>query len=282
MITELVTFRTPDHLALDAAFYRPDSGPRPHLANLAVLLVHGKTHNFYSGPSRFLAPPVVERGFAALAINRRGHDVIHADVGERGPGGAGGAAYEVFADSQQDLRGAADWLAERGFARLALVGHSFGGVISTVFAARHPERVAALALCSPVAGGPSYLERVSEHWLAGEDLPALLDRARELRAAGRGEELLLARKWWWAISARSALELDVPGLAESATGVRCPTLAIRGSLEIADLYPIERVREATDGRAAIQIVDGADHYYTGREDRVGELVAGWLAETRAR
>ena len=284
MITELITFRTPDGVALEGAYYRPDRPPAepgrgtPPSAT-AVLVVHGKARNFYSGPSRFLPPHIVERGLATLAINRRGHDVIYARLGERGPGGAAGAAFEVFADSQDDLAGAAAWLAERGFARLALVGHSFGGVISTVFAARHPERVAALALCSPVAGGPSYLERVSEHWFAGDGLPALLERARELRAAGRGDELLLAPKWWWAISARSALELDVPDLAESATGVRCPILAIRGGDEVPELYPIERVREATGGRAVTRIIDGADHYYAGREREVGELVAGWLAET---
>ena len=285
MLTELVTFRTPDGVALDGAYYTPalEASPLPHPAcptlGTAVLLVHGKARNFYSGPSRFLAPHIVERGFAALAINRRGHDVIYARPGERGPGGAGGAAWEVFADSQQDVRGAVDWLAERGFPRPALVGHSFGGVIATVFAASHPQRVAALALCSPVAGGPSYLERVSEHWLAGAALPALLERARELRAAGRAEELLLTPSWWWAISARSALELDVPDLAESASGVQCPILAIRGSLEVPDLYPIERVRDATGGRAVTAIVADGDHYYHGREREVGELVAGWLAET---
>ena len=279
MITELVTFRTPDGVALDGVFYQPNASPRSRIADTAVLLVHGKARNFYTGPSRFLVPHIVERGVAALAINRRGHDVIYARVGERGPQGGDGAAWEVFADSQEDLRGAADWLTERGFARLALVGHSFGGVISATFAARQPERVAALVLCSPVAGGPSYLERVSEHWLAGEGLPALLARARELRAAGRGEELLLTPKWWWAISARSALELDVPDLAASAAGVQCPILATRGSLEIPDLYPIERVREAVGRRAVTRIVDAGDHYYTGRERELGELVAGWLAET---
>ena len=61
--------------------------------------------------------------------------------------------------------------------------------------------------------------------------------------------------------------------------MQCPILAIRGSLEVPDLYPIERVRDATGGRAVTAIVAGGDHYYHGRERDVGELVAGWLAET---
>jgi len=276
MIAELMTFRTPDGVALDGVWYRPEGGAR---AVTAVLLVHGKARNFYTGPSRFLAPHIVARGFATLAINRRGHDVIYAQPGHRE---AGGAAWEVFSDSQQDILGAVNWLAGQGYPRVALVGHSFGGVACAYFTAEHPDRVPAMALCSAAAGGPAYLEIVSRQgWLAGEGLPALLERAQELRAAGRGEELLHAPRWWWAISARSALELNVPSLVEAAGRTRCPILAIRGSLEPVDAYPIERVRDAADGRAVTAIV-GGDHYYAGHEKEAGEVVADWLATTLGR
>jgi pimeloyl-ACP methyl ester carboxylesterase len=272
MLTDLITFRTPDGVALDGAWYRPEGGAR---SGIAVLLVHGKARNFYTGPSRFLAPHIVGRGFAALAINRRGHDVIYSKPGVREPAGA---AYEVFADSQQDILGAVEWLAGQGYPRAALVGHSFGGVAATCFAAQHPARVAALVLCSAAAGGADYLERVSKDWLAGDALDLLLERARGMRAAGRGEDLLLAPKWWWAISARSALELNVPSLVESAARTTCPVLAIRGSLEPVDAYPIDRVRDAAGGRAATAMV-GGNHYYAGYEEAVAELVADWLAKT---
>lgn len=271
MLTELMTFKTPDGVALDGAWYRPEGRARPETG---VLLVHGKARNFYTGPSRFLAPHIAGRGFAVLAINRRGHDVIYSKPGVREPAGA---AYEVFADSQQDILGGTEWLAEQGCPRIALVGHSFGGVASAYFAAEYPDRVGALVLCSAAGGGPAYLERVSKEWLASDALPVLLERAREMRATGRGEELLLTPKWWWAISARSALELNVPDLVESVARTKCPILAIRGDLEPIDAYPIERVRDAASGRATAQIV-GGDHYYAEHEKEVGELVADWLAK----
>ena len=231
--TELITFETPDGVPLDGALYRPSSNER---AATAVLLVHGKARNFYTGPPRFLPPHIVEGGYATLAINRRGHDVIYARPGQREPAGA---AWEVFADSQSDIQGAVDWLAAHGYSQVALVGHSFGGVGSAYYAAEHPERVPALVLCSAAAGGPRYLERVSEHWFAGAELPSLLERARQLRAAGRDEELLLVPRWWWAISARSALELNVPDLVETARRVQCPILAIRGGLEPVAVFTAE-------------------------------------------
>ena len=273
MITELITFRTPDAIPLDGAWYRPDGGAR---AGTAVLLVHGKARNFYTGPSRDFAPHIVGRGFATLAINRRGHDVIYSQVGVREPAGA---AWEVFTDSQQDVQGAVNWLAGQGYQKVALVGHSFGGVVSAYFAAEHPDRVPALALCSAAAGGPDYLGLVCRQgWLAGGGLDALLERARELRAGGRDEELLISPKWWWAISARSALELNVPDLVDAARRTRCPILAIRGSLEPVEAYPIERVRDAAAGRAVTAIIEGGDHYYTGREEEAGTVVADWLAK----
>ena len=33
-----------------------------------------------------------------------------------------------------------------------------------------------------------------------------------------------------------------------------------------------------DAASGVRIIPGADHFYTGLEDKVAHLVAGWLAE----
>lgn len=43
-----------------------------------MLLFHGNTMNFYTGAMRFLPPVLTRMGFACLAFNRRGHDLLAA------------------------------------------------------------------------------------------------------------------------------------------------------------------------------------------------------------
>jgi pimeloyl-ACP methyl ester carboxylesterase len=70
MRTELISIAT-DTLPLDGAFYLPESEPCG-----AVILFHGNTMNFYVGAPRFLPPVLTALGFACLAFNRRGHDIL--------------------------------------------------------------------------------------------------------------------------------------------------------------------------------------------------------------
>lgn len=40
----------------------------------------------------------------------------------------------------------------------------------------------------------------------------------------------------------------------------------------------ELVAKAAAGPAGVHVVAGGDHFYTGLQDQVGELVARWLAD----
>jgi hypothetical protein len=55
-----------------------------------VLLFHGNTMNFYVGAPRFLPPVPTRLGFACLAFNRRGHDILSI----RDSRAAEGAAFQ--------------------------------------------------------------------------------------------------------------------------------------------------------------------------------------------
>src|SRR3954454_22256418 len=85
MRTELVTIDT-DTLPMDGAFYEPDEGASAG----GVLLFHGNTMNFYVGAPRFLPPALTALGFACLAFNRRGHDILSI----RNSRAAEGAAFQ--------------------------------------------------------------------------------------------------------------------------------------------------------------------------------------------
>ena len=55
-----------------------------------MLLFHGNTMNFYVGAPRFLPPVPTRLGFACLAFNRRGHDILSI----RDSRAAEGAAFQ--------------------------------------------------------------------------------------------------------------------------------------------------------------------------------------------
>src|SRR5438270_446081 len=103
MRTELISIPT-DTLPLDGAFYLPDGEPSG-----AVMLFHGNTMSFYIGAPRFLPPVLTRLGFACLAFNRRGHDILSI----RDSRAAEGAAFQLTKEGIEDNNYAARWLAER-------------------------------------------------------------------------------------------------------------------------------------------------------------------------
>lgn len=272
MRTELVSIAT-EAAPLDGAFCRPDSGP---VAG-AVLLFHGNTMNFYTGPPRFLPPALTALGLACLSFNRRGHDILTT----RDSRAAEGAAFQLTAEAIADNRLAAAWLRERGFPAPIVIGHSNGGMLAVRHVADHPG-TPALVLLSAHMGGPRLVERGSRAGLlAGDELPEVTARARDLVAAGRGDELMLLPGWWHVISARSFLDLltELPDIVALAPQIRCPSLFLRGDAEPPDLYPAEAFQRQAGGACEVTIVENCDHFYNGREAAVTEIVGAWLGAT---
>jgi pimeloyl-ACP methyl ester carboxylesterase len=104
MRTELISIAT-DTLPLDGAFYLPDTA-----ASGAVMLLHGNTMNFYVGAPRFLPPVLTRLGFACLAFNRRGHDILSI----RDSRASEGAAFQLTREGIEDNNYAARWLPSVG------------------------------------------------------------------------------------------------------------------------------------------------------------------------
>jgi pimeloyl-ACP methyl ester carboxylesterase len=265
----LVSITTPT-IPLDGAWYEPDSAR----ARQAALLFHGNTMNFYTGAPRFLPPALGALGFASLAFNRRGHDILAI----RDSRAAEGAAFQTYGEAIEDNRLAAQWVKDKGFARPVVVGHSNGGMLAVRHVADHPE-TSALVLLSAHCGGKDMLPRAcAAGLLAQASLDEFTLRATKMVGAGRGRELMLLPGWWYVASAESFLELaDCPDILELAPRIRCPVLYVRGDREPRDLYPAEEFARRCGGPCAVEIVPDCDHFYAGRETAVGEIVCRWLA-----
>ena len=269
--TTLLSIPT-DTVPLDGAWYEPEDDACAG----AALLFHGNTMNFYQGAPRFLPPALAAMGYACLAFNRRGHDIL----GIRDSRAAEGAAFQSYAQAIEDNRIAARWLAERGFPEPAVIGHSNGGTLAVRHAADRPQ-TRALVLLSAHCGGKDMVPRASAAGLLARDsLPGITEKAYGLVKAGRGGELLLMPGWWYVTSAASfvdALE-NCPDTLALAPRVACPVLYVRGDREPRDLYPAEAFAERAGGPCAVEIVPDCDHFYVGREQAVSKIVCSWLAD----
>jgi pimeloyl-ACP methyl ester carboxylesterase len=273
MRTKLVSIPT-DTQALDGAFYEPDGGARAG----AVLYFHGNTMNFYVGAARFLPPALTRLGYAFLAFNRRGHDILSTFNSRIAVGGA----FQSTAEALADNRYAAKWLAERGFAYPVVMGHSNGGMLATQHVIDYPG-TPALVLLSAGRGGARTVSGGTEKLFAGDLQNELTEQARALVAAGRGRELMFMPGWWYVISAESFLDrlVTVPDTIALAPRIRCPVLCIRGDREDRDRYPAEEFQAAAGGSCEVEIVPDCDHFYNGREQAIQAIVSTWLERTLA-
>jgi len=275
LLAESVSIPT-DTQPLDGAYYEPDGGATAG----GVLLFHGNTMNFYTGALRFLPPVLVKLGFACLAFNRRGHDILSTRDSRAPVGGA----FQTVREGIEDNRLAAQWLAQRGFPHPVVIGHSNGGMLAVCHVVDHPG-TPALVLLSAHGGGRQILQRSSRSGMMACDcLEEITAQARALVAAGRGKELMQMPGWWYVITAESYIDRleSTPDVLELAPRVTCPTLFIRGDREPRDSYPAEEFAQRAGGPVRVEIIPDCDHFYNGQEQAVQERVSSWLRATLAR
>jgi pimeloyl-ACP methyl ester carboxylesterase len=264
-----------DALALDGLWYEPDTPPRG-----AAMLLHGNCMNFYTGAPRFLPPQLTQLGLAALSFNRRGHDMV-ATTNSRA---VSGGSFQMTKDAIADNRYAAQWLGERGFKRPIIIGHSNGGMLAVQHVADRPE-TPALVLLSAHLGGTSIVPHASKvGLLGGERIDEVEKQARQMVGEGRGGDLMVLPGWWHVITAESYLDYgsQLPDVLALAPRIACPTLYIRGDKEPAHIYPAEEFAARAGGMCDVRIVKDCDHFYSGRENEISDIVTGWLKDVMAK
>jgi 3-oxoadipate enol-lactonase len=140
-------------------------------------------------------------------------------------------------------------LAKLGIDRLALVGASGGGKVALEIAARHPERVTALALLCTAAGGHEPSAALREFWDREE---ALLEDGDLAEATDLNVDSLLGPEAGF--GTRDSLRLmqrnifDVQGVGDLAfepvvhdfdpAAITAPTLLVTGAHDFADFREI--------------------------------------------
>lgn len=283
MNIELCRQVTDDGVSLDGALCRPES-PTNALPVDAFLLVHGTGSNFYSpGVLETFARQAVEAGCPALRVNTRGHDLMTSLPGASGR--RGGAAYESIAECVPDLRAWIAFLANRGYANIALVGHSMGGVKCLYFASKesHPAVKRIIGIAPP--------RFCHAHWMAhpgAEPFRESFERATRLIAEGRGDELITVRQPLpLPITAAGFVEKYGPAdeydYIPRLSSIAADVLLIIGSESVATSPAFDSLPAELDALAArdrhihCEFVNGANTPFRGYEDMPFELTAEWIA-----
>jgi pimeloyl-ACP methyl ester carboxylesterase len=252
-----------------------------------VVLLHG-------GPGSF-DHSYFKPDFARLAQVAQ---VVYLDLPGHGRSAWGDPASWSFAGAADDVAGFCDAL---GIARPVLYGHSLGGFVAMLAAARHPGRARALVLQSTMARFD--LARLVEGFrrAGGEEVAGIAERVY----GGHGRPVTdeeWARCWRlagpWVTGAperaRTVMhrELNAPGLAllrsfdvvDQLAGIDCPTLVCVGELD--PITPVAAAREIAgalpEGRARLEVVAGAGHFtWKDAPDRYWPLLTGFVTAAAA-
>ena len=161
---------------------------------------------------------------------------------------------------------ALDLVASKGYDRIGLVGSSFGGLVAILTAAQRGD-LACLALKCPVVDfaeelrltfGPEELAR----WHATDTIPNIMG----------GPERIRLRYGFY----EDCLRQIAYGPAERIT---VPTLIVQGEEdECVPLHQSQRLRDALGGPKRLDLLPGADHQFTRREDfrQMTTSISDWL------
>lgn len=235
-----------------------------------AVLCHGFLSHKDSTTNRTLTRLLLDRGIATLRFDFFGH-------------GESDGPFERITTTigvAQAMAALREGMA-RGFHRLALVGSSFGGLVSILAASRWPSdgaaqtadnqdggSLACLALKCPVVDFAEELrlefgDAGMAEWQTTDAIPNIMGGSRP-------------------IPLRYAFYEDCATCVayEPARRIRVPTLIVQGDRdEMVPLHQSRRLADSLAGVVHLELLAGADHQFTKPEDfhRMTLLLADWLS-----
>lgn len=261
----LVRLAAADDRMLDGLLYEAKAGS----STTAVLHLHGKGGNCYSGPGRFIPSLAGDGSITHFALNMRCHDLGYtrydtasADFTIGGPPVDGGW-WEKIPAGVLDVAAGVSFLRRRGHPKVVICGHSSGGLYGIAYA-HEQGAVDGLVLLSPLVSNATAIPV----WFPTEEARRdAMERATELVESGRGHEILPVRAWFYGVSAQMLLDRmgeDPSEFRRKLLDLRIPVCMAWGIQESRDAEWREIYHGMKSERKSILTFD-TDHHFTGCE-----------------
>ena len=279
MLVDLISVVNSEGLALDGAFYAPAPGAQKTGPVEAMLLIHGSRGNFCDPATKSMAEDLSGHGIACLALNTNAHDTIWYN-----PPGQNykGNAFEILENTMIELQAGIDYLQQRGYGAVGLLGHSMGAVRVTCYAAtQNDPRVAAVIPVSPVRLSYSYFLESED----AEEFRANLETAQRLMDKGEPDGVFRVDfpipQYF---SASSYIDKHGPlekyNLVNLAGRLRVPVLALNGSREthtrlIGMAQDLAKAAVNSPQATSVTVEDG-EHSLVNRTEEASAAVLQWL------
>lgn len=282
MKQELVRINSIDEIEQPGILYSPNKE-----TDKIVIHVHGLNGNFYE--NRFLdilAKSYTDKNYAFLTFNNRGRDFI-TELLKGNDFTIIGGSLERFKDCLLDIDGVVNWVKAKGFKEIILEGHSYG-CNKVLYYYNHKKddsikKIVLLAPCDIPSEGKKFLSE-EEYNKAKEESTRLIKENKEnelidfsVMANGK----IAAGTYYYDFLPDGENDFiryvdGVNGKSQVLNSINIPTLIIFGDVDECVLtQTIDVVKEYLKNNLSncnIQIIDGADHSYTGRYEELGNVI----------
>ncbi|WP_304819255.1 S9 family peptidase [uncultured Clostridium sp.] len=282
MNQELVRIMSVDEIEQPGILYTPTDS-----TNKIVIHVHGLNGNFYE--NRFLdilAKTYTEKGYAFLTFNNRGRDFI-TELLKGNNFTIIGGSLERFKDCILDIEGIVNWVKEKGYNEIVLEGHSYGCNKVLYYYNQKKDnsikKIVLLAPCDIPSEGKKFLSE-KEYKIAKEESTRLVNEGKEnelidfsVMANGK----IAAGTYYYDFLPGGENDFiryveGVNSKSEILNSISIPVLVLFGdidecvltqSIEVVKQYLKNNINECN-----IQVIEGADHSYTGKYQELGNKI----------
>lgn len=286
MNQELVRINSIDGIEQVGILYTPND-----ITDKIVIHVHGLNGNFYENKFLdILSKVYTDKNYAFLTFNNRGKDYI-SEFTRGDESVIIGGSLERFKDCLLDIQGVINWVREKGYKEIILEGHSYG-CNKVLYYYNNTEdksikKIVLLAPCDITLEAKKFLSE-EEYKKAKEESTRLVNENKEkelidfsIMANGK----ISAGTYYYDFLPGG--ENDFIRYSDGKNGestilnsIDIPVLIVLGNVDECVLtQPIDIVKSYLNNNISncnIQIIDGANHSYTGKYEELGQIIRNVL------